>query len=121
MPRRHQIRLVNIREATFSAHAWGFAPESVEITLHVRDLAGHWHIALDAIELLYRAVSLTPPLKRLALPSLRVGFGSLFVINWLNTTVGNQTVLDGATDSSIRQCGNDDQFIAEVNDKNSRA
>jgi len=118
---RHQIKLVNIRGAAFSARAWGFAPESLATTLHVRDLAGYWHIALDAIDVLYRAVGVTPPVKRLALPDLRVGFVTILAINRLNRRVGTEPVLDGAAGSSIRQCSNDDYFIAEVNDKNSRA
>ena len=118
--RHDQIKLVNIREATFSAHAWGFAPESVETTLHVRDLAGHWHIAMDALQFLYRAVGLTPTLKRMALPHLRVGFANLFAIDRPYTRAGNPPVLHGAADKSIRQCSNDDRYIAEVNDKNSR-
>ena len=116
----NQIKLINIRAATFSAHAWGFAPESVEITLHVRDLAGHWHIAMDALQFMYRAVGLTPPLKRMALPHLRVGFVNLFTVDRLYTSAGNPPVLHGAAEKSIRPCRNDDRSVAEVNDKNSR-
>ena len=58
----NQLKLINIRDAQFSAHAWGFAPEALVATLHVRDLAGYWHTDTDAIHLLYRAVDLTPPL-----------------------------------------------------------
>ncbi len=117
---RKQIKLINIREPTFSAHAWGFSPESLETTLHVRDLAGHWHIAMDALQFLYRAVGLTLPLKRMALPHLRVGSVTLFAIDRPHVRAGNRPVMHGAADKPIRQCSNDDRYIAEVNDKNSR-
>ncbi len=81
----NQIKLINIRDAQFSAHAWGFAPQALATTLHVRDLAGHWHIDMDAIGLLYRAVGLPPPLEpnhrylqnHGRLPDLRFVFGKL--------------------------------------------
>ena len=103
---RNQIKLINIRDAHFSAHAWGFAPESLAMTLHVRDLAGYWHIALDALRLLQRAVGLTSMepkhtlgLKNRDLPSLR------FVFDTLNSI-------------RIDECSNDDCLLIELNDNN---
>ena len=104
----NQIKLINIRDAHFSAHAWGFAPESLSMTLHVRDLAGYWHMAWDAWRLLQRAVGLKPlePKHRLEpqnrdLPSLRFVFDTLSM-------------------ARIDACSNDDCLI-ELNDNNSCA
>ena len=105
----NQIKLINIRDAQFSAHAWGFAPESLAMTLHVRDLAGYWHMALDALRLLQRAVGLKPlePKHRLVLrnrdlPSLRFVFDTLDM-------------------ARIDECSNDDCLLIELNDNNSCA
>ena len=105
----NQIKLINIRDAQFSAHAWGFAPESLAMTLHVRDLAGYWHMALDALRLLQRAVGLKPlePKHRLGLrnrdlPSLRFVFDTLSM-------------------ARINVCSNDDCLLIELNDNNSCA
>ncbi len=103
---RNQIKLINIRDAHFSAHAWGFAPESLAMTLHVRDLAGYWHIALDALHLLQSAVGLMPRLRNRYLPSLRFVFDTLNVIRI--------TKLDW-------ECSNDDCLLIELNDNNSWA
>ena len=99
---RNQIKLINIRDAQFSAHAWGFAPESLAMTLHVRDLAGYWHMALDALHLLQRAVGVTPRLRSTDLPSLRFVFDTLNLIR-------------------IDACSNDDCLLIELNDNNSCA
>ena len=105
----NQIKLINIRDAQFSAHAWGFAPESLAMTLHVRDLAGYWHMALDALRLLQRAVGLKPlePKHRLGLrnrdlPSLRFVFDTISMVR-------------------IDECSNDDCLLIELNDNNSCA
>ena len=103
---RNQIKLINIRDAHFSAHAWGFAPESLAMTLHVRDLAGYWHIALDALRLLQRAVGLTSmePKHRLGLKN-RDLLSLRFVFDTLNSI-------------RIDECSNDDCLLIELNDNN---
>ena len=133
---RHQIKLINIRDAKFSAHAWGFAPRTLFSTLHVRDLAGHWHIALDAIHLIYQSVGVIPPIKRAALPGLRVDFDTISPRDARSSRLDEALVQLGATGSLSRDslnrdslsggssnwvCSNDDAFVAGVNDKNSRA
>ena len=120
-----QVKLINIRGADFSAHAWGFAPEALETTLHVRDLAGHWHIGMDAIRFLYRAVGAKSPLARALnhtdLPGLRFVFDKLYA-----KLANNRLAVSGALSKYlgyglIGHCSNDECLIAEATDKNSRA
>ena len=119
------VKLINIRDADFSAHAWGFAPEALETTLHVRDLAGHWHIGMDAIRLLYRAVGAKTPLARALnhtdLPGLRFVFDRLYA-----QLANNRLAVSGALTKYlgyglIGHCSNDECLIPEAIDKNSRA
>ncbi len=131
---RNQIRLINIRDEQFSAHAWGFAPEALETALHVRDLAGHWHMAMDAVRLLYRAVGLTAPLahtlNQADLPDLRVDFDRLYTNNTYRANLSGEVDLPPLVKTTrskifdsllIGRCSNDDCFLAEVIDTNSRA
>ena len=120
-----QVKLINIRGVDFSAHAWGFAPEALETTLHVRDLAGHWHIGMDAIRLLYRALGAKSPLARALnhtdLPGLRFVFDKLYA-----KLANNRLAVSGALSKYlgyglIGHCSNDECLIAEATDKNSRA
>ncbi len=121
----NRIKLISIRDAEFSAHAWGFAPEALETTLHVRDLAGHWHIGMDAIRLLYRTVGSKTPLARALnhtdLPGLRFVFDRLYA-----TLANNRLAVSGALAKYlgyglIGHCSNDDCLIAEANDNTTRA
>jgi predicted DCC family thiol-disulfide oxidoreductase YuxK len=79
---RNQLTLINIRSANFDAHAWGFAPEALETTLHVRDAAGHWHIGMDAIRLLFRVIGSKSALARVLnqtdLPGVRTIFDQFY-------------------------------------------
>lgn len=120
-----QVKLINIRADAFSAHAWGFAPEALATTLHVRDLAGHWHIGMDAIRLLYRAVGAKTPLalalNHTDLPGLRFVFDKLYA-----KLANNRLAVSGALSKYldyglIGHCSNDECLISEVTDKNSRA
>jgi len=129
----NQIKLINIRDAQFSAHAWGFAPEALATTLHVRDLAGHWHTDMDAIHLLYRAVGLTPlarALNHTGLRELRFGFdridakrGDELHLHVLTQQTYRFAVKDGLAKhfgyGFIERCSNDDCLIAELTDNNS--
>ena len=103
-----QIKLINIRDAAFSAHAWGFAPQALETTLHVRDLAGHWHIAMDAFHLLYQAVGLMLPLAR------EVNHADLRDLRFVFDKVDVQPSLHVLK----RRTSNDDCLIAEASDSN---
>ena len=120
----NRLKLINIRDAEFSAHAWGFAPEALATTLHVRDLAGYWHIGMDAIRLVYRAVGAKTPLARALthtdLPGLRFVFDRLYA-----KLANNRLAVSGALTKYlgyglIGHCSNDECMLAEVNDKNSR-
>ncbi len=120
----NQLKLVNIRGADFAAHAWGFAPQALETTLHVRDLAGHWHIGMDAIRLVYRAVGAKTPLARALehtdLPGLRFVFDKLYA-----TLANNRLAVSGALAKYlgyglIGHCSNDDCLIREPSDDKTR-
>ena len=120
-----QVKLINIRASDFSAHAWGFAPEALETTLHVRDLAGHWHIGMDAIRLLYRALGAKSPLARALnhtdLPGLRFVFDRLYAKLANNRLAVSGALVKYLGYGLIGHCSNDECLIAEATDKNSRA
>ena len=120
-----QVKLINIRASDFSAHAWGFAPEALETTLHVRDLAGHWHIGMDAIRLLYRAVGAKTPLARALnhtdLPGLRFVFDRLYAKLANNRLAVSDALSKYLGFGLIGHCSNDECLISEATDKNSRA
>ena len=121
----NRLKLINIRDAEFSAHAWGYAPEALATTLHVRDLAGHWHIGMDAIRLVYRAVGAKTPLARAlthtALPGLRFVFDRLHVKLTHDRLAASGALMEYVGYGLIGHCSNDDCMVVEVNDKNSRA
>jgi predicted DCC family thiol-disulfide oxidoreductase YuxK len=121
----NRLKLINIRDPNFSAHAWGFAPEALETTLHVRDPAGYWHIGMDAIRLVYREVGAKTPLARALkhtdLPGLRFVFDRLYA-----NLANNRLAVSGALAKYlgyglIGHCSNDECLVTETNDDKSRA